>query len=163
MLTKNVGQCLIDEGFYSAFVEEELSAPFKELSIPNCNDSRYKQDNRLEALIKGLDHYYKDIIQDHFGEVNRVRYSSWDDVDEGSKYWHNDLDEANLSVLLYLDHHPKNFIEIRSPLGDTKIVPQKNQFVMVNQSKGHLHKASVNCLPRRIIGIDYNLEMLRWI
>lgn len=165
MLMKET-QSLVDKGYVwlkNGITESDVSG-ITNLVFPNAN-SNDEQPEELLALSQPIIQSITSDIDEHFTNTF-IEIEIWDDVDNGSKVWHNDrsLSEANLTVLIYCDDKVEgNTISIRGPLSSIDITPDKYDVVYVNQNKKFEHKAAISKLPRRVIGLQYFCEELEWI
>lgn len=136
------------------------------LSFPNAN-SKDKPPKELNWLLHPFIQKMNSELSEYFS-VKFMKAEIWDDVDKGSKEWHNDNkyneSMANLTVLIYCDERKEgNSISVRGPLCEVKILPDRYDMVIINQNKKFEHKASISELPRRVIGLQYFIEELEWI
>jgi len=168
MLTKNDIQQLVDEGYI--WIKNTISKNDVQnvlhLKFPNAN-SKEKQSDKLDKILSPLRKKIQNNLSKHFN-CKFLKAEIWDDVDAGSKKWHNDnhykKSDANLTVLIYCDEiKDGNTIEIRGPISEIKITPDRYHMIMINQNKKFEHKASIRDLPRRVIGMQYFCEELKWI
>ena len=168
IMLKDEAQKLIDRGYiwYEKKVTTSDIGEVCRLPFPNAN-SKDKPPKELNWLLHPFIRKMNDELSEHFN-AKFMKAEIWDDVDEGSKEWHNDnkykKSMANLSVLIYCDERKEgNSIQIRGPLGEMKILPDRYDMVIVNQNKKFEHKASISEFPRRVIGLQYFIEELEWI
>lgn len=165
MLTTEA-QRLFDEGcvwLRGGITESDING-ITNLPFPNAN-SNDGMPEELLLLAQPIIQSITSNISEHFA-CSFVEIEIWDDVDSGSKVWHNDrsLSDANLTVLIYCDDRVEgNTISVRGPLSMIDITPDKYDVVYVNQNEKFEHRASISKLPRRVIGLQYFCEELEWI
>lgn len=167
MLKKEI-QKLIDEGYiwYENKISDNDINEICQLPFPNAN-TKDKQPKELSWLIHPLVKKINNELSEHFN-YKFIESEIWDDVDTGSKEWHNDnsynVSIANLTVLIYCDERKEgNTISIRGPISEVNITPDRYNMVFINQNKKFEHKAEISEFPRRVIGLQYFIEELEWI
>ena len=155
--------------FLKGFMHGRFFEPiddFYNFTFPDC--TRHTPENITQPAKEQLEILHavvgERLISYLFKHYELRDCGMWEGVDDYSKIWHNDFEgdkKMNTNVLVYLDDAAPyaNTIEVKSNETEYTIIPDKGDFVWLNQTKNiYQHRATHNGGRRRILSFEYFID-----
>ncbi len=156
------------KGYYTDILSIDIASEFSNYVFADCrvSDSMHIAQD-VKARLNELHLYLaENYVSKIFSSYKTLGNGMWDNVDNGSDTWHNDLSDGKLlnsNILLYIDDNRlyNNSIMVRNKIEEFKIQPQPNQLIWLNQSTCFEHKAVHNSGSRRLLSFEFFIDGLK--